>query len=245
MQISPGRHSRAIGRDHRLDEGQELVGARARRHREVDGVALAVAVAEIRRGPRARIERALVDARVEDPGGAVEDRLGAVAMVDVPVDHQDALDAALLESVRGGHRDVVEQAEAHRSVSLGVVSRRPQATEGEPPVGEYPLCGVHRPAGRVKRGLPGAGAGHRVEVDQPAPAPRELLNRVDVALVVDPLEAARARRPAPRRARGPASLARPWPPRSQLDAGRSPGGRRCRARTNSDDGHRVPSTAAQ
>jgi hypothetical protein len=38
----------------------------------------------------------------------------------------------------------------------------------------------------VKRGLPGAGAGHRVEVDQSAPAPRELLNGIDVALLVDP-----------------------------------------------------------
>ena len=37
-----------------------------------------------------------------------------------------------------------------------------------------------------------------------------------------------------------ASRARPWPPRSQPDAGRSPGGRRCRARTNSDDGRRFP-----
>ena len=52
-------------------------------------------------------------------------------MVDVPVEDQDALGAAGVERVGGGDGDVVEQAEAHRPVALGVVARRPQGAEGE------------------------------------------------------------------------------------------------------------------
>ena len=160
-------------RDHVLDERQELVGPAAGRDRQVDRVALSVAAAEVRGRAGPGIQRALVDARVEDLRGAVEDRLGAVAVVDVPVEDQDPLGAALGDRVGRSDGDVVEQAEAHRPVALGVVARRPQAAEGEAALGQQSFGGVHGSAGRVRRGLPGARTGDRVEVDHPAALRRE------------------------------------------------------------------------
>ena len=58
-----------------------------------------------------------------------EDLLGAVAVVDVPVDDRHPAEAAL--ALRPARRDrrVVEEAEAHRRVALGVVAGRAQDRE--------------------------------------------------------------------------------------------------------------------
>ena len=76
----------------------------------------------------ARIERELVGRDVEDARVVVEHPLRAVAVVDVDVDDRDAREPAR-ERVRRGDRDVVEEAEAHRAVALGVVARRPDQRE--------------------------------------------------------------------------------------------------------------------
>ncbi len=91
---------------------------------------------------------------VEDGGIGPDDRLGAVAVVDVPVDDRDALGAMGALGVAGGDDGVVEQAEAHGLVGLGVMARRPDGAEG---IGR--LAGEHRVdreagrAGRVRGGL--------------------------------------------------------------------------------------------
>src|SRR5207253_5713720 len=144
----------------------------------VDGVSLTPAAAEVAGGSRTRIERALVDARVEDLRGAVEDRLGSVPVMDVPVQHQDPLHATAIERVRACHGDVVEQAETHRAISLRVVTGRPEPAERETAVGEQSLGRVDSPARGMKGGLPGTGAGDGVEVEHPAAASGELLDRV-------------------------------------------------------------------
>ena len=81
-------------------------------------------------------------------GIGVEGVLGAVAVVDVPVDDQDALDAVGSLGVAGGDDDVVEDAEAHAEVGDGMVA-------GRADVGEDP----RRPAGDggIDRGHAGAG----------------------------------------------------------------------------------------
>ena len=80
---------------------------------------------------------------------ARDDVLGAVAVVHVPVDDRDALQAELRLGPARGDRHVVEQAEAHRPLALGVVARRPR--EGEPAAAD----GFDRRAGREQRGLVG------------------------------------------------------------------------------------------
>src|SRR6185312_15116680 len=59
-----------------------------------------------------------------------DDRLGAVAVMNVPVDDGDALGAVLLLRVTGGDDGVVEEAKAHRPVGLGVVARRADGAKG-------------------------------------------------------------------------------------------------------------------
>ncbi len=48
----------------------------------------------------------------------VEDVVGAVAVVDVPVEDHHALQAVSVERVLRRHRDVVEQAEPHRRAGV-------------------------------------------------------------------------------------------------------------------------------
>ena len=60
---------------------------------------------------------------VQDLGIVPEERLGPVAVVDVPVDDQHPLPGR--HQGGGGHGDIVDQAEAHRPVGQGMVARRP------------------------------------------------------------------------------------------------------------------------
>jgi hypothetical protein len=112
----------------------------------------------------ARVEGVLVEGEKEHRGVVVEQVLGAVAVVDVPVDDHHPLDPVPALQVARRHRDVVEQAEAHRPVGLGVVTGRAHA--GEPVVdlaghdrvnqGEHPAGGQ---AGGVMGGRRHPGVG--------------------------------------------------------------------------------------
>ena len=72
----------------------------------------------------ARIERILVQRHVQHRRIGLEHVLRGVPVVDVVVDDRHAPDAGR-PRVCGGHRHVVEQAEAHGAVALGVMARRP------------------------------------------------------------------------------------------------------------------------
>ena len=86
-------------------------------------------------------------------------------MVDVPVEHQNPLDPQLSDRVCGRDRHVVEQAEPHRPVALGVMTWRPQPAEGPATIGQQPLRCADCAPGGVERRLPRARAGDRVEID--------------------------------------------------------------------------------
>ena len=62
-----------------------------------------------------------VQGHEEDGGVILEDVLGPVAMVDVPIQDEDALGARSLSSL-GGNARVVEEAEAHGCPALCMVS---------------------------------------------------------------------------------------------------------------------------
>ena len=95
-----------------------------------------------------------MDARVEDLVGLGEDRLGPVAVVDVPVEHQHPLDATRLDRMPRRHRDVVEEAESHRPAASAWCpgGRRPQNAKLLLS-GEQPLDRVDRAPRRVERRL--------------------------------------------------------------------------------------------
>jgi hypothetical protein len=134
-----------------------------------------------------------VDGEVEDLPVPVEDVLGAVAVVDVPVEHGDPPDPEGA-GVRGGHRRVVEEAEAHGVVRPGVVARRAHDGEG----GLTRQRAVHRGAGGPggERGdLEGARPERRVGVEVAAPRFGERSEPLDVRPRVDPHQGVSAGRP--------------------------------------------------
>ena len=152
-----------------------------------------------------------MDARVEDVGRVGEDRLGAVAVVDVPVEDQHPLGAAAVERVRGGDRDVVEQAEAHRPVGArrgGPGGRRAQKAACASPASSRSAAAAAPPAAcsaaskesRARRSC-------RCRSSR-RPRAAERLDRVDVLGGVDAQRAARGSPPAPRPARARASRSR-------------------------------------
>ena len=71
----------------------------------------------------------LVDVEEENRGIVVEDGLGSVAVVNVPVHNQDSFELVLPLGVPGRDGDVVEKTESHAAMRQGVVSSRPRRTE--------------------------------------------------------------------------------------------------------------------
>ena len=102
--ISSGRKAAQRRHDDALEGVAVGADAAARRQRDVEVRAAARALADDVDAPAARrVVLVLVQRDREHVRVAQEDRLGAVAVVDVPVDDRDAPDAAHLPA-RGGSR---------------------------------------------------------------------------------------------------------------------------------------------
>jgi len=104
----------------------ERLAARAGGERRVDDVADPGLLA----GAGARVVRPLMGRGVKQAGVALEHVLGAVAVMDVEVDHRDPLKPMDGAGVKRADGDVVEQAEAHRPRGLGVVAGRADGAKG-------------------------------------------------------------------------------------------------------------------
>ena len=78
------------------------------------------------------IQRRLVDRDEQHARIGVEDLVGPVAVVDVPVEDQHPLGAVRVARPPRGDRDVVEEAEAHRLRGLRVVAGRAQRRHAGP-----------------------------------------------------------------------------------------------------------------
>src|SRR3546814_7162775 len=63
-------------------------------------------------------------------GIGLESSLGAVAVMDVEIDHGDAFQAPAVAGMPGADGDVVEQAEAHGLGRLGMMAGRADGAEG-------------------------------------------------------------------------------------------------------------------
>jgi hypothetical protein len=55
----------------------------------------------------------------------LDERLGAIAVMDIPIKDEDPLQSMPLSRVVRCQRDVTEETEPHRPVAHGVMSRRP------------------------------------------------------------------------------------------------------------------------
>ena len=113
----------------RLDdllEGRVVGGdARARRQRDVEVATSSLVLADhIDAATTEGKELVLMQRDRQHVGVAQEDRLAAVPVMDIPVDHRDALDPSHVLQVANQHADVREQAEPHRVRRLGVMPGR-------------------------------------------------------------------------------------------------------------------------
>ena len=122
-------------------------------------------------------ERPLVKRDREHARVVAEQRLGAIAVMDVEVDDGDALETERVLRVTGGDRDVAEDAEAHRLRLERMVARRSYEREAPDLHGsDRTACGQKR---RFARGR------HSVRVRIEPHLGVDALDRSDVARRVD------------------------------------------------------------
>ena len=112
-----------------VNERAEKPIVRTRGHREVDGEAAALRRPNVARRSGPRIQRRLVDRDEQHAIGVMEDVVGPVPVVHVPVDDHHPLEAAGIERMPRRERDVVEQAEPHRARRQRVVTGRTVGAE--------------------------------------------------------------------------------------------------------------------
>jgi hypothetical protein len=122
----------------------------------------------------------------EDVVARREDVVGAVAVVDVPVDDHHALQPVGVQRMLSGHGDAVDQAEAHRAGGAGVVARwAVQRGPGARRAAHQRVDQGGRPARSVAGGGVGAGRDRGVHVDHPAATQGQALDAIDVRERVD------------------------------------------------------------
>ena len=130
-----------------------------------------------------------MNAREQHIGAATERLGGAVAVMDVPIEDEHPPDAQLANGELRRERDVVEQAEAHRAIGLGVVPGGSHAAEPE-----HSLAGQQRPchltgaAGGVQCGAVGGLADVGVGIDRTSPRQRELPDPMNMPGAVNELQ---------------------------------------------------------
>ena len=119
------------GGEEAFPEGPEdFVVARAGGKRAVHDASLALALAGFLLGAGAGVPGVLVGGEEQDAAVGIEGVLGAVAVVDVPIDDEDAVGSVFALRVAGGEGDVVEEAEAHAGVGGGVGAGGADGAEG-------------------------------------------------------------------------------------------------------------------
>ena len=148
MGVEPGRQQDCLrlvvvdgAHDHVFNAAQIRGIAEPLFERNVEREAAAVAFADFVRRAGARVERKAVHRRVENIVAIPEQRLGAVAVMNVEVKDEHALDARLLAHPLGHAGDRVEKAKAHRLEPFGVMSGWARHNEGAAVAGTHHLFG--------------------------------------------------------------------------------------------------------
>ena len=116
--------------DHVFDAAEIRGIAEALRERNVERVAAAFAFTDFVRRAGTRIKRKAVHRRIEDIVPIPEQCLRSIAVMNVEIEDEHALDAGLLAHPLGHASDRVEETETHRLEAFGVMSRRTRHDEG-------------------------------------------------------------------------------------------------------------------
>lgn len=96
---------------------------------DIEGGSLSSGAPRLGGGSRSGVKGILVDAGVEHVGPILEEMLRSIPVVDIEVEDGDPMTAVQANHPLGGDCNVVEEAEAHREVALGVMSRRANGRE--------------------------------------------------------------------------------------------------------------------
>ena len=119
----------------------------------------------------------------------VEDRLGAVAVVDIPVHHEDASEVVVLSRVPGPDGYIIEETEAHGPIGERVMARRThRAEDGVQRPDRHAINGVRDGAHRTQRRIPRFGRSDRIVIQSRWPFTTRTFDRVDVGAGVDKCE---------------------------------------------------------
>ncbi len=207
MGVEAGRDQDELGaelggdrHDQLGERGDVLVVAGARGQRHVDGTATALAGADLAGRARPRVEGVLVRRDVEHAGIVVEAPLRPVAVMHVPIDDQQPLEAVACAQVARADGDVVEQAKAHGPIRLGVVAGRPNEREAVVDVARHDRVEDREvAAGGEARGLVRPRRRRGVGVEGEEPLPRRRHDPLDVLAAVIQRQLAGGRRPRPER----------------------------------------------
>jgi hypothetical protein len=126
---------------------------------------------------------------------APEDLLGAVAVMHIPVDDQNAIESEFVDRQPGADRHVVKQAKAHRRGGTGVVPRRANETKGRRIFpANNPLDGIRNRPGRQQRHVERFCANDRIDFNRPSTAAGELRDRGDIVRIMHPRQSRRRNR---------------------------------------------------
>lgn len=193
-----------------LEDADVLGVAATRRHRDVEGVAAAAPSPDFRGSAGSGVVGILVGRDVEDTRILFERMLAAVAVMDIPVQNQNAFYSVLGLERPSRDGDVVDQAETHCAVRFGMVSGwtdRGHARSGVS--GGDPSNEVDAAAGceqrdfqtfradvgvRIElRGCPRAAAGDPVEMDRIVDSPDLFRGRGSRCERFEPIAARRDR----------------------------------------------------
>ena len=106
--------------------------------------------------------------------------------MDVPIDHQDAIEAEFVDRPQRGHGHVVEQAETHGAVEQGVMAGRANQAEGLGVLaGDHSAHGVADAGDGLLGDVKGGGADDRVAFDVSAAGLGQGPDFVDIGLCVE------------------------------------------------------------
>ncbi len=169
MGVEPGRNQDQIGREGFQGRQQAAAhggapgfAAGAGRQGHVDHI---VGDAVLGGHAGAGIGAGLVGRGEEQVGIVLEYILGAVAVMDVEIDHGDAPHLMDLARMQGADGDIVEKTEAHRACPFRVMARRTHRAEGvDGTLGHHQIDGRHHRAGGTPRRIPRAGAENGVRI---------------------------------------------------------------------------------
>ncbi len=118
-------------------------------------------------------------------GVRLDERLRPVAVVDVPVDDEHAIEMMVAASVMGRDGHVAEETEAHGAIAERVVARRTNGREAAPGASVEGHVDAIEDAADGSRGRrPGSFAGHGIRVEGAAARGNERFDLPDIDRVV-------------------------------------------------------------